>query len=144
MLHLLCKNLIGSLEEAEVDGISFAGILCNRYLSDWVQLVRPYVVFASLLDTCACIGASLSSNAVAARSILGLQLLIPVRNPSRYGVAFGRGWGVAVRKLAESVDDAGEDFWDRHWRGVGSCSQKAGGKCGRCWRGIFPLVWGNP
>lgn len=60
------------------DSLSFAGLLCNRFVPQLVRLAKPFVVFASLLDTCSCVGASLSSNAEAARSLVGLQVLAPV------------------------------------------------------------------
>jgi len=82
-----------------------AGVLCNRYVPEWVQLAKPYVVCASLLDTCACVGASLSSNAVAARSILGLQLLIPVS--LFHFAAFAAGHRLAKETIAKAPDDEG-------------------------------------
>ena len=57
---------------------TFAGLLCNQYLPKLVKRAKPFLVFASLLDTCACVGTSLSSNAEAARSLIGLQVLVPV------------------------------------------------------------------
>ena len=57
----------------------FAGLLCNQYLPKLVNRAKPFIVFSSLLDTCACVGTSLSSNAEAARSLIGLQVLVPVR-----------------------------------------------------------------
>ncbi|EIE24614.1 SBF-domain-containing protein [Coccomyxa subellipsoidea C-169] len=42
------------------------------------QIVLPFLTFLSLLDTCACVGASLASNSATARSSTGLTVLLPV------------------------------------------------------------------
>ena len=56
-----------------------AGLLCSTFLPDLVKKLRPLLAPLSLLDTCACVGASLSSNAAAARSRMGATVLLPVR-----------------------------------------------------------------
>ncbi|KAK9816977.1 hypothetical protein WJX72_007732 [[Myrmecia] bisecta] len=54
------------------------GLLCNRAVPRLVAAARPLLAFAALLDTCACVGASLASNATAARSATGAAVLLPV------------------------------------------------------------------
>ncbi len=44
-----------------------------------MKRLRPLLAPLSLLDTCACVGASLASNAAAARSSMGATVLLPVR-----------------------------------------------------------------
>lgn len=43
-----------------------------------MKKLRPLLAPLSLLDTCACVGASLASNAAAARSSIGATVLLPV------------------------------------------------------------------
>lgn len=54
------------------------GLLCSTFLPGLVKKLRPLLAPLSLLDTCACVGASLSSNAAAARSAMGAMVLLPV------------------------------------------------------------------
>ncbi|KAL3152228.1 hypothetical protein ABBQ32_001310 [Trebouxia sp. C0010 RCD-2024] len=54
------------------------GLVCSTFLPDLVQRLRPLLAPLSLLDTCACVGASLSLNAAAARSSMGATVLLPV------------------------------------------------------------------
>ena len=63
-------------------GLSFvcclAGLTCSTYCPILVAKAKPFLTFASLLDTCACVGASLASNSETARSSIGLAVLAPV------------------------------------------------------------------
>ncbi|KAL3142610.1 hypothetical protein ABBQ38_002924 [Trebouxia sp. C0009 RCD-2024] len=54
------------------------GLVCSTFLPDLVKRLRPLLAPLSLLDTCACVGASLSLNAAAARSSMGATVLLPV------------------------------------------------------------------
>lgn len=54
-----------------------AGLVCSTFLPDLVKRLRPLLAPLSLLDTCACVGASLSLNAAAARSSMGATVLLP-------------------------------------------------------------------
>ncbi|KAL3142608.1 hypothetical protein ABBQ38_002924 [Trebouxia sp. C0009 RCD-2024] len=53
------------------------GLVCSTFLPDLVKRLRPLLAPLSLLDTCACVGASLSLNAAAARSSMGATVLLP-------------------------------------------------------------------
>ncbi|CAL5219530.1 g1380 [Coccomyxa viridis] len=55
-----------------------AGLTCSTYFPAFVARARPFLTFASVLDTCACVGASLASNSATARSAMGLAVLLPV------------------------------------------------------------------
>ena len=55
-----------------------AGLMCSTFFPGFVKKLRPLLTPLSLLDTCACVGASLSSNADAARSTMGATVLLPV------------------------------------------------------------------
>ncbi|KAK9797443.1 hypothetical protein WJX73_005772 [Symbiochloris irregularis] len=78
-----------------------AGLACNRFVPGLVRQARPVLASASLVDTCACVGASLASNAAAARSPLGLKVLLPVL--VLHGTAFVAGFQLASRTLKPSV-----------------------------------------
>ena len=54
-----------------------AGLVCSTFLPGLVRRLRPLLAPLSLLDTCACVGASLSLNAAAARSSVGAMVLLP-------------------------------------------------------------------
>ena len=56
-----------------------AGLTCSTYFPGMVAGARPAFALLSLLDTCACVGASLASNSATARSAMGLTVLLPVR-----------------------------------------------------------------
>ena len=56
-----------------------AGLTASTYLPELVASAKPFFTLFSLLDTCACVGASLASNSATARSALGLTALLPVR-----------------------------------------------------------------
>ena len=58
--------------------LGLAGLTCSTYFPAFVARSRPFLTFASLLDTCACVGASLASNSATARSAMGLAVLLPV------------------------------------------------------------------
>lgn len=58
-----------------------AGLVCSTFLPGLVRGLRPLLAPLSLLDTCACVGASLSLNAAAARSSLGAMVLLPASIP---------------------------------------------------------------
>ncbi|KAL0026743.1 hypothetical protein WJX79_009671 [Trebouxia sp. C0005] len=53
------------------------GLVCSTFLPSFVKRLRPLLAPLSLLDTCACVGASLASNAAAARSSMGATVLLP-------------------------------------------------------------------
>ncbi|CAK0761118.1 hypothetical protein CVIRNUC_002830 [Coccomyxa viridis] len=55
-----------------------AGLMCSTYFPAFVTRAKPFLTLASLLDTCACVGASLASNSDTARSSLGAAVLVPV------------------------------------------------------------------
>ncbi|CAL8467631.1 g7169 [Coccomyxa elongata] len=55
-----------------------AGLTCSQYFPSFVLSAKPFLTFLSLLDTCACVGASLASNSATARSGTGLTVLAPV------------------------------------------------------------------
>ncbi len=55
-----------------------AGLLLSKYLPGLVRRLKPVLSAVALLDTCACVGASLSSNAAAARTRTGALVLVPV------------------------------------------------------------------
>ncbi|KAK9831012.1 hypothetical protein WJX81_008474 [Elliptochloris bilobata] len=55
-----------------------AGLACNRFAPGVVQGAQPLLAAASLVDTCACVGASLASNITTARSPDGALTLLPV------------------------------------------------------------------
>ena len=54
-----------------------AGLLCNTYLPRFVAAVRPVLPLLSLVDTCFCVGASLSGAAVS-QSPIAFQAMVPV------------------------------------------------------------------
>ena len=58
--------------------LCIAGLMCSTYFPAFVTRAKPFLTFASLLDTCACVGASLASNSDTARSSLGAAVLVPV------------------------------------------------------------------
>ncbi len=91
-LHLLlpvsssCSPVLASIEEDRRDRGLLAnhmclhtGLACSTYFPGAVAAGKPFFTFLSLLDTCACVGASLASNAATARSGMGLTVLLPVR-----------------------------------------------------------------
>lgn len=55
-----------------------AGLTCSQYFPGFVVSAKPFLTLLSLLDTCACVGASLASNSATARSSTGLTVLVPV------------------------------------------------------------------
>lgn len=57
-----------------------AGLLCNTFAPRAVDAVRPVLPVLSLVDTCCCVGASLTG-AAAARSPIAAQVLLPVHHP---------------------------------------------------------------
>ena len=57
-----------------------AGLLCNTFAPRAVDAVRPVLPVLSLVDTCCCVGASLTG-AAATRSPIAAQVLLPVRVP---------------------------------------------------------------
>ena len=59
--------------------LCIAGLMCSTYFPAFVTRAKPFLTFASLLDTCACVGASLASNSDTARSSIGAAVLVPVR-----------------------------------------------------------------
>eukprot|EP00891_Asterochloris_glomerata_P005528 jgi/Astpho2/5528/Aster-02792 len=73
-----------------------AGLLLSKYLPGLVRRLKPVLSAVALLDTCACVGASLSSNAAAARTRTGALVLVPVL--ILHGVAF-----VIGHKIGEVV-----------------------------------------
>ena len=56
-----------------------AGLTCSTYFPGLVASAKPFFTLFSLLDTCACVGASLASNSATARSAVGVTALLPVR-----------------------------------------------------------------
>ena len=81
-----------------LDAVQAAGLLCSRFLPRQVAGAHPVIAAASLLDTCACVGASLASNAASARSLLGLKVLLPVM--VLHAAAFAAGYALARRTVA--------------------------------------------
>ncbi|KAL0051459.1 hypothetical protein WJX82_007853 [Trebouxia sp. C0006] len=69
------------------------GLVCSTFLPSFVKRLRPLLAPLSLLDTCACVGASLASNAAAARSSMGATVLLPVM--VFHSVAFAVGYLMA-------------------------------------------------
>ncbi len=70
--------MIGVVDTIVRGSVMLAGLVCSTFLPGLVKRLRPLLAPLSLLDTCACVGASLSSNAAAARSSMGATVLLPV------------------------------------------------------------------
>jgi len=69
-----------ALRTQQLSARATAGLLCNTFAPHAVDAVRPVLPVLSLVDTCCCVGASLTG-AAAARSPIAAQVLLPVRAP---------------------------------------------------------------
>lgn len=98
--------------------------MCSTFLPGLVRRLKPLLAPLSLLDTCACVGASLSLNAAAARSSMGAMVLLPasICCPAKSACAL---------MLQASVTDAAVAALDIHpllllkWLSQSHCSQSA-------------------
>ncbi|KAL0031573.1 hypothetical protein WJX77_007741 [Trebouxia sp. C0004] len=101
---LLVLLLLGQRIPVDVQGMAVSimqivilpvgiGLVCSTFLPSLVKRLRPLLAPLSLLDTCACVGASLASNAAAARSSMGATVLFPVM--VFHSVAFAVGYLMA-------------------------------------------------
>ncbi|DBB16249.1 TPA: hypothetical protein ACH3X3_014570 [Trebouxia sp. C0006] len=101
---LLVLLLLGQRIPVDVQGMAASimqivilpvgiGLVCSTFLPSFVKRLRPLLAPLSLLDTCACVGASLASNAAAARSSMGATVLLPVM--VFHSVAFAVGYLMA-------------------------------------------------
>lgn len=81
----LRKSVLGTRQARDEDRMcrrTGAGLVLSTWLPRVVEEARPFLASLALLDTSACVGASLASNSDAARSRLGATVLLPVGPPS--------------------------------------------------------------